>query len=323
VELTQFGYWITYPPLKPENWSTNPPPQNTNSNVVYFSPASQTVTIPIDESTSLVAEEIPQGQAVVHRDGNLSGTTNVLISLGQSDNMNFGDLDYSGEYYIPIGNEYGGVNANLTENDNGTYTLCFDPGVSEQNISIFLWGIYDDDSIADSSSAPLFSGTVSMTIIGVDSPFAIGTGNQYTLTVNSPTASPGSQGVQFISPGGYVGNKSYFDKSTMDTTSDPTYDGNNVPWWEANITLTRTSTTGSLSPTVEISSTHEIPSGKIYISQQPTFADGQSTATVQVTYTLSDGNPEDHSYAYLSIDSSPSYTIGSNNPFYLDTYFEW
>jgi hypothetical protein len=138
----------------------------------------------------------------------------------------------------------------------------------------------------------------------------------------TPTITPTNSGVQFISAGGYVGNRSYFDKSTMDVSSEfPGAD--NSPWWEVNITLTRTTTTGSLSPNIVISGYHNMPTENIYISQQPTFADGQATATVQVTFSLGSGSEVDHSYVNLSISPNTSYTIGPNNPFYLDTFEEW
>jgi hypothetical protein len=129
----------------------------------------------------------------------------------------------------------------------------------------------------------------------------------------SPSPSAGSKSVQFIAVGGYARNSTYFnglqglDVSTINYTK---------PWFEANIILTRTSTSGTLSPTVVISNT-DLPSGDIYINQQPTFADTQSDATMQVIFTLGGGQ------SYFTISPSSAYTIGTNNTFDLDTFIEW
>jgi hypothetical protein len=323
IEMTQFGYVITYPPLKAEVWSTNPPPQyspGVANNTVYFNPTSSSLNIDYltdDQPDYLV-------NATIYRNGDLSGTTTVNIHVATNGNIDVTDATEGSQmsyYYLKYNGQYIG----------GDFQVTFGPGVSSQTITIDDQGLVDSGMFGTSrsldSTGSSYLGDITLTITGVDDGYTYGDNDQYTLTINSPTPSstptPGGQDVQFILAGGYVGNRSYFDGSTMDRSSEPTYDNNNIPWWEANITLTRASTTGSLSPTVEISGTHDIPNGNIYISQQPTFADGQATATVQVTYTLSHGTDEDHSYAYLSIDSSPSYTIGYNNPFYLDTFFEW
>ena len=304
VKQTEFGYWITYPPLDPEKWSTNPPPVVNPGNIVYFDPTSQTVTVPIMEPAALVQE--PQAQAIVHRDGNLSGTTNVLISRVESDNMFYGD-DYTGGYWIPDG----GINANLTDNHNGTFTLRFDPGVSEQTIYIYIWNIREGSIIDSTAMEALFNGYARLTIVGADSPFTYGDRNQYTINVNSPSSS--GQVMQFISNGGYITNDTYFDTTSMDVSEIE------HGTWEVNITLTRSSTSGSLSPHVEMNT--NIPGEYLYINQQPTFDDGQSTATLQVIYSID--TSIEGPYAEFTIDSSPLYSIGSNNPFYLDLYLEW
>ncbi len=183
VKQTQYGYWITYPPLGPENWSTNPPPQagNNNNNIVYFAPTSQDITVPVDEETSV--EDQIQGQAIVHRDGNLSGTTNVLISMGSSDNMYYDD-SYEGYFFIQSGP--GSLNPTLTDNNNGTYTLRFDPTVAEQTIYIQVDDIDhtpDVESVAADSS---FQGWVSLYIESVNAPYTKGNDDEYSLNVNNP-----------------------------------------------------------------------------------------------------------------------------------------
>jgi len=163
VELTRFGYWITYPPLGPENWSTNPPPS--------IGTTQQTQTIPV-----------------------------VQFKYD------------SGNYYI---------------------------------------GTYSDGS-----------------------------------TMNETNS---------------------FDEQTGEHNC------------EVNITLTRSTNSGSLSPDIIISDTNM--SGYVSISQQPTFNDGQTTATLQVLLTNTEAGIWNRAYiyAYFSIEADPSsYSIGQNNPFYLN-----
>jgi hypothetical protein len=88
---------------------------------------------------------------------------------------------------------------------------------------------------------------------------------------------------------------------------------------QVNITLIRSITNGSLSPDVVISDTNV--SGYISISQQPTFNNGQTTAILQVLSTNTEASIWNRAYinAYFSIEADPSsYSIGQNNPFYLN-----
>lgn len=134
----------------------------------------------------------------------------------------------------------------------------------------------------------------------------------------TPSPSPSGQVVQFISSSGYAISRTYIDGSTMDMNTINYM----KPWFVANITLTRTSTSGTLSPTISISETN-IPSADFYINKQPTFEDGQSTATVQVIFDTRGGGDGTDSYAKLMISPSSAYTTGNNNPFYLDTFVDW
>jgi hypothetical protein len=122
--------------------------------------------------------------------------------------------------------------------------------------------------------------------------------------------------VQFKYNSGYLNNYSYSDSSPMDYSW---LDGSQEEV-EINITLIRSTSTGTLSPDIIISNTNV--SNYISIIQQPTFNNGQTTATLQVLYVLSTyyGGTK---YAYFSIvGDDASYSIGQNNPFYLDLFFD-
>lgn len=183
VKLTEFGYWITYPPLDPETWSTNPPPNPNGGNVVYFDPTSQTVFegVVVGPGALMV---VPQGQAIVHRDGNLSGTTNVLISVALSENM-FYPSDYESGIWIPTGGPMS-INPNLTDNYNGTFTLRFDPYVDNQTIYISVFPIQNITQAGGvSAEAFSYNGFATLTIRDVDPPFSKGDRDQYTLNVKN------------------------------------------------------------------------------------------------------------------------------------------
>lgn len=296
VKLTEFGYYITYPPFSENQVNVNSGyvASPSQGDFVYFSPTSATITKDPELEGD---EETPDAYAVVHRSGNLSGTTHVTISANSDGSI--ADWFFS--------NTDGSSSADVT----------FAPGESEKTIGIFVW-IYSDEETYSGSDSDL--GHLILTINDVDGVDSIGSNDMFTLTVNQQTVSPSpsGEGVQFSSNGGYAKNGTYFDHSSFDVS---TIDYSK-PWFEADITLTRTSTSGSISPNIVISETN-IPNGDIYIKQQPTFADGQATATVQIAFDLNGGSEGTDPYAKLSISPSSMYTIGSNNPFYLDTFREW
>lgn len=169
VRQTEFGYWTTYPTLGPQTWSS--PRPATPGNVVYFNPTSQSITPEIRNFLFT-----PSAEAIVHRDGDLNQTTSVLISIGGTENM-FRPKSIDGVYVIPTG--IGSMNVNLTDNQNETYTLVFDPDVSEQTIyiEIFLLNPNAIDTLDGSS----FTGELNLTIVAADAPFTFGDGSEYSL----------------------------------------------------------------------------------------------------------------------------------------------
>ncbi len=316
VKLTEFGYWITYPPLGPENWSTNVPPSvnsGPENNTVYFGPTSADVNVPYEVYIGTADER--GTPAVIHRNGDLNGTTTVGVYVIPDDNMVFSD-SLVGSYYIPTQPYMTWIGS-----DHSYFNVTFGPGVSEQTVYIDAWEVYQhytDPLSVDAASD--FHGSVKLDIVEADDGYKVGNDHEFTLNVNSaPPVSTGD--VQFIADGGYLWNglsqsnelvNKYSDGSNMDV------DYISYATWEVNITLTRSNTVGSLSPDVTISSTN-VP-GDISISQQPTFDDGQADATLQVIYTH---NSAAGPYADFTIGTSPLYTVGTNGNFNLGLNVQW
>jgi hypothetical protein len=163
VKLTEFGYWITYPPLGPQNWS-NPQPR-PEWNVVFFNRTSD--RIPVADNTDGYFHR----QVAVERVGDMGGTVTVTINSSCSLNA------HEGVY--AFGYTYGIFSDDLTYLGGKSYNLTFGPGVSEQVIDIYLdWEV--DEGMSD--------GFVTLTIVGVDGGYSIGHDREYTLNmVDVPT----------------------------------------------------------------------------------------------------------------------------------------
>jgi hypothetical protein len=158
VKLTEFGYWITYPPLGPQNWSN--PKTQPEWNVVFFNRTSD--RIPVADNTDARFLK----QVAVERVGDLSGTVNVTINSSHSENA--GEAIHVEDYI------YGVFGDNLTYVGWHSYNLTFGPGVSEQVITVFLnWDV--DEGTSD--------GFVTLTIVGADGGYSIGHDREYTLTM--------------------------------------------------------------------------------------------------------------------------------------------
>lgn len=175
VKLTDFGYYITYPPFAYNDINVNPN-YVKQGDFVYFSPTSATITKYTDLEE---ASESYDAVAIVHRSGDLSGTTHVSISAVYDGNID----DWS------FVNPDGGSNADVT----------FAPGESEKTIGIFVWTDGDTESNV---------GHLILKINDVDGVDSIGSNNMFTLTVNtqsaspSPSTIPGNSIVQFASSSG-------------------------------------------------------------------------------------------------------------------------
>jgi hypothetical protein len=180
VKLTEFGYWITYPPLGPETWSTNPPPDTNSGNVVYFDPTSASATAGSGNTF--------QGAAHLHRDGNLVGTVNVTLHVASDD---YSAAEYTGTYtlsnvvYLTDG---GG-------NFAGDVVATFAPDVADVYIGI---GIYPNPPESVEALQALAGGSLKLTITNVNGGFHAGDGKDFTLGVDKTTV------VHFWRDWGYI-----------------------------------------------------------------------------------------------------------------------
>jgi hypothetical protein len=176
VKQTSFGYYITYPPFSENQVNVNPnyAASPSQGDFVYFSPIAATIT---KDAELEDASETPDAYAVIHRSGNLSGTTHVSIDVtsdGSVDSSSFTNTD-----------------------DEDFADMTFAPGESEKTIGIYI-GLNSESNV----------GHLTLTITDVDGVDSIGSNDMFTLTVNpqspspSPSTTPDGTVVQFASQGG-------------------------------------------------------------------------------------------------------------------------
>ena len=211
VKQTEFGYWITYPPLGPETWSSpHPmPASGYENNTVFFDPTSADIKAP--EYIAAGSDEARGTPAVIHRYGDLSGTTTVGIHVIPDENMVYDD-SLEGHYYIP-------VVSYMTQISDSYYQVTFNPGVSERTVYIDAYGIYDhtvEPGALDAGDSP-FMGSVKLDIVEVDDGYKIGSNHQFTLTVAN---NPDQNTVYFEDNEGYL----WLEGGTAHASGDLTID---------------------------------------------------------------------------------------------------
>lgn len=158
IKLTEFGYWITYPPLGPQTWSNPKPKQEWN--VVFFNRTSDRIPVADNHDARFFR------QVAVERVGDLGGTVNVTINSSHSENAR--ERVYASDY------RYGVIGDNLTYLGWHSYVLTFGPGVSEQILTIPL------DWEADEGTS---EGFVALTIMGADGGYSVGHDREYMLNM--------------------------------------------------------------------------------------------------------------------------------------------
>ncbi len=221
VRQTEFGYWITYPPLGPENWSA--PNTNLNqvpeNNTVYFGPTSADVNVPY-EAGGIASDDADEGTpAVIHRLGDLDGTTTVQVSVIPDNNMIFSD-SLVGYYYIPD-------QSNITWiNRNSNFSVTFNPTVSERTIYFEVWDIGEHETgVAATDAGSAFHGSVKLDIVGADDGYKVGSDHAFTLNVGAGTSvsfsDPDSTAAIYSTDGvlNWEGNLNSFDNSSSDVVT--------------------------------------------------------------------------------------------------------
>lgn len=169
VKKTEFGYYITYPPFSNNEVHVNPNYVESQGDVVYFSPTSATIAKYYDLDGAV---ETPDAVAVVHRSGNLSGTTHVTIKAAV--NANIDDLGFA------------------FTGDSESADVIFGPGESEKTVGIY---VYQDHLYSS-------AGQMTLTITNVDGVDSIGSNNVFTLTVHQLSVGPSPSPSPSITPSG-------------------------------------------------------------------------------------------------------------------------
>lgn len=289
VKQTEFGYWITYPPLGPETWSSPhaAPDQGVPNNTVFFNPTSASLTVDYlndDQSDYRV-------NATLYRLGDLNGSTTVHVHVDTSDNVwedslgTWYDLYLNGDY-----NHYLGV---------PDFTVTFAPHVSSMKITIVDEGL-DQRNVVEGVNAMAASnlGDLKLTITGVDGGYTYGYNDQYTLNFVSAHSEPDHK-VTFDSQGGYVdapfadtslkATANTIDWDYSDSISSVTDDGT---WAYIHIPLHRYTdnnvpyTTGD--QVVHVYVEGDQPFQDNAVITQPHFSEGSSTADLIVKLPVSD-----------------------------------
>jgi hypothetical protein len=296
VRLTEFGYWITYPPLGPQNWSSPPPkgPQN----IVYFDPISDDVSTIFVKGVS-VADLRLYGETIVHRDGDLSGTVNVTIQTSNSSNawlvVPAIAPDFRYEYYVYR-------EENLTYEGGNIYTLTFGPGVSEQEIYVPIGIYYLSDNVDIANSVPP-QGTVKLTITGVDGGYSIGAKKDFTVNINPPLPV-----VRFVYSMG-----SLYDETGCTVTRDGDV-------YNISVQLNRLVDTSQPLDLNIVGNVYYVPEGYLDIKVDD-FNAGSATTYVYVIYDtsyMSSAITDESPYLYLTIIESSSYLTVYPNVYNLD-----
>ena len=152
VKLTEFGYWITYPPLGPETWS-DPKPAPANPNKIYFDPTEVTLS---PENLYRPGSLSDDDYAVTHiyREGDVNCTAVVKLHATSSSNIVVNDMYAEGTaatpdymYYVHGDDD---VFTQVGEND---YEVVFAPNVTDEYVHVHV-SYYFDDSDTIVKKAP-------------------------------------------------------------------------------------------------------------------------------------------------------------------------
>ncbi len=307
VKQTEFGYWITYPPLGPENWSAPNPQVNAGlpNNTVYFSPTSASVNVGY---SSPDADYASTADATIYRNGDLTGTTNVIVHMVPDGNVWFDDESDDALIANPFGTWY-----DLSDNAqiiNQTYfSVTFAPGESSQDITIYLYGLQYLHPLSVNTMAESSLGSVKMTIVGVDDGYTYGYNNQYTLNVYDELQVGNT--VEFATANAWFNNQS---GCQVESSDGPNYN--------VSFGLTRSNSAGTLTPVVDVASTNIFGDDQVYILKVDPFQPGSTTTRAYLHYTLQEDNSNPYASLEIYDPGSNSYTVGTPNLLHMYLYYD-
>jgi hypothetical protein len=223
VKLTEFGYWITYPPLPPQTWSS-PKPGPGPQNIVYFEPTSAYIpALDIFEPEALLKEGGNYRQTMVYRlNGDINATVNVTICVTTSGNI-WHSYEIDEKTAVDYDYEYWMHGDNLTEVGYNEYQMVFGPGVSEQYICVHVDPYYGLGSVDGIITKLLPEGWVKLTITGADGGYSVGANKDFTINIkNIPMVSFNYDAYGALwNNDGEVGDGGYFD--SVDSSGDIVY----------------------------------------------------------------------------------------------------
>ncbi len=278
VKLTSFGYYITYPPFSDNEVHVNPNYVPSQGDVVYFDPTSATITKNVNMLDAVATSD---AVAVVHRSGNLSGTTHVTIRVDDND-------------YI---DSWSFVNT-VNPSDMWQADVTFAPGESEKTVGIYV----------SQNHAYTVAGKLYLTITSADGVDSIGSNDEYTLTVNSQSVTPSPSPSPSITPSGptvtfQVAQGSY------DVTSN---------LYDQRINLVRT---GDLSHALTVNVVLDQNTNDLTNGGAVTFSSGEDTTMMYFAayYRVVTKN-EDPMYSY-SIAPGSDYIVGTPGTYTVNLHY--
>ncbi|BAI62450.1 hypothetical protein MCP_2378 [Methanocella paludicola SANAE] len=240
VKQTEFGYWITYPPLGPQNWSEykSLPSDSSQDNIVFFNPTS--AVYPINIQPAAMRKD---GDTAVYRQGgDINQTVVVKIHASMSDNVGFQtNLNSIPEYTFSM---YTLDTENMTGPDeNGDYLLTLGPGVSHQDLFLHIYHQYWYDSVDAMPYMPT-PGWVKLTITDVvEGNYGIGSQKEFNLSLEAlPEIWFGNSTT--IASDGYLNR----EESGIDFSGDIDHIAENDSYVDVFIPIIRETDKGTLTP---------------------------------------------------------------------------
>ncbi len=305
VKQTEFGYWITYPPLGPENWSAPNPnlSQGVPNNTVYFDPTSGALTFSTARELALTVDENNIYTAYIYRKGDASQAINVTVQTGNSSNF---EVDsFSGSYWLMEDSTH----VHFIDGSDNKWNITFLPGETAVAIPIKIWAGVNGGS-------GLNTGTVTVTIIHADGGFNYGYQKDFTLNIDKPV------GVWFgeTGPGMNYGYMNYGGTGiTFDTSID--HIASNGSYTDVFLPVVRDTDSGTVTVNFYWNYYGDGLSNEGILIGPYTFAAGHTDGLAKVSIPTEDITEESTGDLSVYIDSGTGYLVG--NPDDFDIYLDY